>query len=46
MAINFSQKALMAITLINMMDHQISDNFSLTINTEKSLKKWRFFRKT
>ena len=28
-----------------MMDHQISDNFSITINSEKSLKKWRFFSK-
>ena len=28
-----------------MMDHQISDNFSITLNSEKSLKKWRFFSK-
>ena len=28
------------------MDHQILDNFSITINLEKSLKKWTFEQKS
>ena len=28
-----------------MMDHQISDNFSITINLQKSLKKYTFKQK-